>query len=475
MKKQLFLPLFALCFQWLQAQDIVRLKFSKPFALLKFFDTAKGSRGTSITLKEQMDSSKVLQNGEFKALVRSYQTLQLDNSYSKRYYPEKRKHTTSTWDLLCIAAISSATNDEFLSRIIGILPNDDYLKLKQVLIKGEPFYDAFIFKGEQAAIQAKLADLKTFEPKLNLLFEKFKVFYGSSWDKAVPFNLTIYPIYGQTGQTTATPHANSLEMGFLLKDKNNNDMVAVGMHEMCHVLFEEQPLALQLEIDSLFSTANPYAKLAYRYIDEALATSLGNGYAYKYLSGEMDAGEWYSDTYIDRYAKALYPLTSQYLEEHKPMDKAFVLKAIDLFKQTFPDALYDIDALMMRSDLYFEDDISETVDGMINTLDNTFRIYMSNTSIPIDDPASIENIKNSEHTQVLVIHRNQAKNLKLLKTLFPELKKLPKQTNMLVSFLDEKNRPVIIVLAENATKANEGISLLKKKGKIDPKQLWEVF
>ena len=475
MKKQFLFIFFSFCIHWSQAQDIVRLKFSKPFALLKFFDTAKGSRGTSVTLKEQMDSSKVLQNAEFKTLVRSYQALQLDNSYSKRYYPEKRKHTTSTWDLLCIAAISSATNDEFLSRIIGILPNDDYLKLRQILINGEPFYNAFIFNGEQAAVQAKLADLKAFEPKLNLLFDKFKVFYGSSWDKSVPFNLTIYPIYGQQGQTTATPHANSLEMGFLLKSKNNNDMVAVGMHEMCHVLFEEQPLAMQLEIDSLFSSADPYARFAYRYIDEALATALGNGYAYQYLSGKMDAGEWYSDTYIDRYAKALYPLTSQYLEDQKPMDKAFVLKAIALFKQTFPEALYDIDALMMRSDLYFEDDSTEIVDEMINTLDNTFRIYMSNTSIPIDDPASIENLKSSEHTQVLVIHKNQAKNLKLLKTLFPELKKLPKQANLLVSFLDEKNRPVIIVLAENAAKASEGIRLLKKKGKIDPKQLWQPF
>ena len=44
-------------------------------------------------------------------------------------YPENRKHTTSTWDLLCVAAISSNTNEEFLNRIIGIYPNIDYLKL----------------------------------------------------------------------------------------------------------------------------------------------------------------------------------------------------------------------------------------------------------------------------------------------------------------------------------------------------------
>lgn len=457
-------------------KDVIKIVYSKPFALLKFLETTTGHHGTSHTFREQIDSSKVLQQAAFKELVKSYNTLHLDYTWSRQEYPEKRKHTTSTWDLICVAAISSKTNTEFFSRMIGVIPSDDYLKLKRVITETEPFYDAFLFTAQQGAIQSKAAELSTHAPALNQLFDRFKTFYGSSWDKSVPFNLSIYPIFGKQGETTATPHANSLEMGFLLEHKDSYDMLAVGMHEMCHVLFEEQPLTLQKNLDSSFTARkDPYAAFAYRYIDEALATALGNGYAYASLSMKPDTGSWYADYYIDHYAKALYPLVKDYLDAHKQMDSDFVLKAVAVFKQTFPDALYDTDALMMRSDAYFEDDHESVIDPMINTLHTAFRIYMSNTAIPIDDAASLENIKNSEQTQVFIIHKNQAKNLKLLKTLFPELKKLPSKGNMLVGFLDKSSRPVIIVVAEDATKAHEGILLLKEKGKIDPKQLWEAF
>jgi hypothetical protein len=375
-----------------------------------------------------------------------------------------------------VAAISSATKQEFFSRIIGILPNDDYLKLKKVITGAELYYDAFIFTKQEAAIYKKVQELRGYVRPLNTLFDQFRFFYGSSWDKSVPFNLSIYPIFGKRGQTSATPHANSLEMGFLLESKDAHDMLAVGMHEMCHVLFEEQPLTLQKRIDSAFTASkDPYAAFAYRYIDEALATALGNGYAYEYLSSQVDTGSWYSDRYINGYAKALYPPVREYLTAHKAMDRDFVSKAISIFKQTFPDALYDIDALMMQSDAYFEDDAETIIDPISHLLHTTFRIYMSNTSIPIDGPVSIENIKHSEHTQVFIIYKNQEKNIKLLKTLFPGLKKLPKEANLLVSFLDEKNRPVIVILAESAAKAREGIELLKKQGKIDPEKLWQGF
>lgn len=462
------------CFSF--SQEIVQLTFSKPFALLKFFETAKGGNGISRTFKMQIDSSKVLQDKTFTDLVKTYRSLELDYSWSKSSYPEKRKHTTSTWDLLCIASISSNTNDDFFNRIVGILPNDDYLKLKQVFIKGEPFYNEFMFTKNETAIHTRLQELKTLSPKLNDLFDKFKHFYGSSWEKTMPFRLTVYPIFGKRGETTATPHANSLEMGFLLEDKHYDDMASIGVHEMCHVLFEEQPLRMQQQLDSTFNNpSDKFAQLAYCYIDEALATGLGNGYAYKYLSGKLDTADWYNDTYINLYAKALYPLITQYVDEHRQMDKAFVIKAIDSFKRTFPDALYDIDAAMMTSDAYFEDDVTEVVDDMRNQLYSVFRIAMSSTYIPFNDKDAQENLNTSKQAQLVVIHKNQVQNLALLKARFKNLKDLPKQKNLLISFIDKDNRAIMIIVAENQAKAIEGIELLKTRRKIDPKQLWVSF
>ena len=98
-------------------------------------------------------------------------------------------------------------------------------------------------------IAGKVQELAELSPKLNVLFEKFKSFYGSSWDKTIPFNLTVYPILGNRGQTTATPHANSLEMGILTQEDDNFTLLSVGMHEMCHVLYDEQSLQMQEMID----------------------------------------------------------------------------------------------------------------------------------------------------------------------------------------------------------------------------------
>ena len=458
------------------SQALVQTKFSKPFAIIKFLETTKGGHGTSITFKHQIDTSFLGKDVAFQNLVSEYQSIQLDYNYVKEQYPNNRKRTTSTWDLLCVAAISSNTNEEFLNKLIGVYPNVDYLKLKQVVTATEPFYDRFIYTKYKSNVDDKLRELQGLSPKLNELFEKFKTFYGSSWDKSMPFNLAIYPIIGRSGQTTATPHANCLEMGVLTHEEDVFDLLSIGMHEMSHVLFEEQPLLLQQQLDSLFTDSiTPYTKFAYHYIDEALATALGNGYAYKELAGEIDSAEWYSDFYINAYAKAIYPLTEQYVNDKKQIDKAFILKAIDVFKQTFPNAQYDYEPLLMTTDIYFEDDATKEIDELEFTLHNTFRIYHSNTSIPITDKISLDNLKSSKEIQVIIIHKNQLQNLAKLKLLFKNLVTLPPNKNMLISFLDKNNRAVIIVLAENKEKAKEGIKLLKTQKEINPKKLWVKF
>ncbi|MBI3520815.1 MAG: hypothetical protein HY062_15870 [Bacteroidetes bacterium] len=458
------------------SQSLVHVKFSKPFAVIKFLQTAINSHGTSVTFKHQIDTSFLSKEAAFQDLVEDYQSLQLDYNYVKQQYPSNRKHTTSTWDLLCVAAISSDNNQELFDRIIGIYPNTDYLKLKDILTKAEPYYDRFIYNRYKLVIEDKVRELNGLSPQLNTLFEKFKTFYGSSWDKSMPFNLTIYPIIGRHGQTTATPHANCLEMGILTQEEDVFGLLSIGMHEMSHVLFEEQPLLLQQQLDSTFTDSiTPFTKFAYHYIDEALATALGNGYAYKELAGESDSSEWYNDIYINAYAKAIFPLVEEYVNNKQQIDKAFIIKAMVLFEQTFPKALYDFDPLLMTSDIYFEDDVTKEIDDMEAVLHSAFRIYSSNMSIPINDKLSLDNIKHSKETQIIIIHKNQAQILAKLKLIFKNLATVPLQKNMVISFLDKNKRAIIIVVAENKAKAIEGIKLLKIQKEINPKKLWVTF
>jgi hypothetical protein len=129
----------------------------------------------------------------------------------------------------------------------------------------------------------------------------------------------------------------------------------------------------------------------------------------------------------------------------------------------------------MTTDVYFEDDVTKEIDEIQSSLHQTFRIYSSNTSIPVNDKESLDNVKHSKETQVIIIHKNQLQNLTKLKLIFKNLVNLPAQKNMLVSFLDKNKRAVVIVIAENKAKAIEGIQLLKTQKEINPKKLWINF
>ncbi len=470
------LIILVFCSSLYRAQQIINIKFSKPFAILKFLETAKGSHSISKTYKHQIDTSYLSKNKEFKKLVRDYTSINLDYVYTKEQFPVKRKHMTSTWDLICIASISSNTNEEFFAKIIGVIPNSDYLLLKQIVTNIEPLYDAFIYTNHATMIAGKVQELSELSPKLNVLFEKFKSFYGSSWDKTIPFNLTVYPILGNRGQTTATPHANSLEMGILTQEDDNFTLLSVGMHEMCHVLYDEQSLQMQEMIDDAFSDSTTiYSQFAYHYIDEALATALGNGYVYKKLTSEIDTSEWYNDTYINVYAKAIYPLVETYLDSNKQLDRTFIYKSIDIFKKTFPNAIYEYEPNFINTNLYFETENELEYNDLQNYLHNYFKIYSSNSSYPLLNTETLNLVKTSPETQVMFVYKNQAQALLKLQTLFPKLIGLHVKKNMLIHFIDKNNRTIIIVKAENIEKAKDGIKLMKNLKEFNPKFLWTEF
>ena len=60
-------------------------------------------------------------------------------------------------------------------------------------------------------------------------------------------------------------------------------------HEICHSLYEAQPPAFQHEFERYFTeSSSPHARLAYQQVNEALATALGNGWAYARAGGGQD-------------------------------------------------------------------------------------------------------------------------------------------------------------------------------------------
>lgn len=235
------------------------------------------------------------------------------------------------------------------------MPYYQHLKLFELLKKIEPIYEQLIWKDfsvdtyrivKEFEILAKKNDLKD-------MFSKTKNLYKSFWPDQIPFVVSIYPV-PTDGNTKATPMANVETVGIYAKETNLSMAYSSMFHEMCHSLYESQSIETQNEIETYFSSKDRFSFYAYQYLNEGLATCIGNGWTFYKITGKTDTASWHSNLYYSNYAKAIYPLVNDYLESDKAMDTAFYKKAADLFKATFPKAIYEYKNLFSSSSMFFD-------------------------------------------------------------------------------------------------------------------------
>ncbi len=458
MKKLLILASLCLFFQTSFTQTIgFQFKISKPYCVFNFLEAAMYKHNTSSTLQQFIDE-KTKGDKDFSKLINDFATIRLDYQFKRDQIPANRRHTRTTYDLIDIALVNSATIPEFRDRIIGILPNSDLQKLIAIMQAAEVHYDRIIWKDSEAKLKEQLAALEKYAPQCSESFTKINRFYNSFWLPEVPFVVALYPIPGKSGNSTATPHANSLCVGVLTDETDHVGRIGVVLHEMCHVLYDEQPADFEHTLESYFAeNKSPYSQFASNFFDEGLATALGNGWAYKYLSGELDPSPWYDNEYINGFGKALYPMVEEYISSNKQIDQEFVNKAIDLFGKTFPNSITNYGILLNRLAIYCDAETSAELDEAMNGVGKYFQMTNRNLSSPILDPISVDYLKNDDKTQFVIVDRDQAATCKELKKIFPELSKVKMVPNKIYCFFDSKKRPVIILVATD--KANLEILL----------------
>jgi hypothetical protein len=461
MKKLLALASLCLAFQTAFSQSPISFQFkiSKPYCIFNFLETANHSSRASSTL-QRFIAEKTKDDQVFSKLVSDFGQIRLDYQFKRDELPSNRRQSRSTYDLIDIALVNSSTIVEFRDRIIGVLPNNELQKLIQVIQDAEVYYDRLIWKDNEAKLINQRTALEKYTQQCSESFTVINRFYNSCWIPEVPFVVALYPIPGRSGNSTATPHANSLCVGVLTDETDHVGRIGVVLHEMCHVLYDEQPSEFQHKLESYFAESkSPYSQFAYNFFDEGLATALGNGWAYKSLSGELDPNPWYDNEYINGFGKALYPLIEEYIANNKQIDQEFVNKAIDLFAAAFPNSITDYGILLNRVSIYNDADTGPEIDEVMNLIGSYFQMTSSNFSSPILDPTAQEYLKTVNQTQLIIVDRNHEANIKGLKKIFPELSKVKFTPNKTLSFFDSKKRPIIILYVTD--KAN--LDLLLKE------------
>lgn len=472
MKKIIFLLFIG---QVAFAQEIVSVKISKPYCLFNFMEAASGqSRHISETLQENI-KAQLGTDAEFTKLCTEFHKIEFHYQYKREAYPSGRRQYRSIYDLLMIALVRADNLTEFNQNAIGLLPNVDQMKLMEILKAAEKYYDKAIWNPELKYLKKQQRQLSAYSEKATGIFKAARQFYSSGWSDAIPFTVALYPIPGLNGSSTATPHANSLCVGVMTQETDHAGRMGVVLHEMCHVLYDEQPSSFQHQLQSWFSE-NPsaYSGPAYTYFDEALATAIGNGWATREITGKLDQGEWYNNRYINGFGKALFPMIDTYFKENKVLDKAFVDEAISLFAAAFPESITDYNILLNKVTIYSDNEPGEDLEAMLNNIEAGFRLAGFHLSSPISHPQSLEMMEQDGNTQLFVLDQNQEENLKKMSEKFPELSAVSfseVKNHLLLAFTDARKRQVIVLISRKKGDLSGLVHQMKNLGGINGRAL----
>ena len=272
----LFLLFFILIKAGAQAPDF-QIKFSAPLAVFEFVDNLSANAPDN-PYKSLFNNSKFNQP-KYKDLIAAYDKLNIDYDYEYTAYPYGQKIGGSTQSLLKKWLIKSASISEFKFNALGIIPNADLFSLVNILDEFEPVYQELMYLPNKSVFEKQLQTLKNLVATKNIpsYFMTGEKFYHSTWDNAIPFKLVFYPLPGAKHFTATAFYDNAvsaLPVGFT----NYNKLLSVMLHETFHLLYDEQSFMLKQDNEKWF-TSNPSKNSRYAFLlmNEALATSLGNG------------------------------------------------------------------------------------------------------------------------------------------------------------------------------------------------------
>lgn len=189
------------------------------------------------------------------------------------------------------------------------------------------------------------------------------------------------------------------------------------LHETYHIIYNEESLEVKVQIDEAFKK-NPskYSNYAYLLMNEVLATALGNGYVYETLNGKPDANDWYFHKYIDLMARKIYPLVKEYIMAKRSIDKNFIDQYIHLYESNFPSWIDEPENIMSYRYV-----ISENTNDF-TTIRRKFRYRSMEENETEVSHSSIEKMKKTPLTKLIIVSKNNPQKLSLIKTEFTELK-----------------------------------------------------
>jgi hypothetical protein len=478
--KQLLTALFLLstALSWGQNAAVsagpgVTVEVSRVYGLVRFVQTLAGDQST------YRGSRRVFEQSRFNTPAaqrwrRRYRQLDHDPTYQREEYPAGRIGAqVSLMPAYLSAAADAADLPDLQRRTAGLLPNEVLVSLDSVYRFFIPAFDTLAWQPHAPELARLREAYATYlaDKRLMQKFGRLRTFYGSVWPDALPYRVLLSPQLDAGSDFTNQAHALG-NLVILDCHPTSRDFVggsAVVFHEMSHTLSMQQRLVLQQHLEKWYlGNASPTRRYAYNLMEEALATVAGE-WLYAQQAGQPEAGEWYHDDYINRYAKALYPLMSSYVARGQELDSAFVAQAITTFDRTFPQAATNYVSLF-RSVLYWTD--ADDAQAVEQSFRDQFRSTFTYVITPILAQAKgVEKAQSGEYLPVIVVTRQHAATLRYLRQQLPALRGTrlrPEQSFVLST--NGPAGPIVVVCAHDPAQIADAAAKLKQQGYIDSKQ-----
>lgn len=356
-------------------------------------------------------------------------------------------------------------------RTQALMPMSDLKKLFKVLSHFEPIYNSLLWNPHRMTMQRAASTFQQNAKKWKLddLFAKAAKFYGSDWPAEQKFRVSLFPLPPDSKHTNATAYGAVESVGVNPSERNVADQFAVVFHELCHSLYEAQPDDVQKALAEAFNK-NPskYSRLTYNYINEGLATALGNGWVYEKAAGKVDQANWYADEKINALAKGIFAKTKEYANQSKRIDSNFVNHAIEVFAAKFPD-----------SHLEFQPALTNIVlisDGVVDLRDlrgdlrSIFRVVSMNARSPIADDETLKLVRSVSATAFAIVTQKQRGQIDSLDDVFKGISEhielLPQAGNFLAMF-DVGVRKVIVLIVDDPALVPKALKIMGQKKKVE--------
>lgn len=441
MKNKLLLLLLFLTTLTFAQKPTFKIRYSEQLAVFIFLQNLSENYPENV-FKTEFQKSKY-NNDYYKSIISKFDKLTIDYGYRFEEFPYGSKKGVQTEDILKKNLIETENIKEFKLRSNGIIPNKTVNDLAQSISDFTPIYNDLIYNPNKEKFEKQLEEITKYanEHQIENYFETGLVFYNSGWDNSVPFNIAFYPLPNSKG-FTAQAFCNNFISAIQTDLKSYKVLFSVMLHETFHIIYDEESLEVKTEIDTYFKESkSKYSNYAYQIMNEALATALGNGYVYEQLDGKIDTQDWYNKKYINLIAKQIYPLVKQYIDQKKSIDKNFIDQYINIYEVNFPNWINELDNIMSYRYVISENEKD------FKTINQMFR-YRSRTVYENQiTESSIEKMQNTPLTKVIIISKNNAEKLKLVKSKFAALKKWYFNADKEFAekiFLEDKSQLIIV-------------------------------